>query len=282
MKRTIHYISSFKHYSEIKSDKYRSKLEVVQAHVRYAKRKAVEMLGNEKDIYDMVKILDQKVNSRVALSFTVAIPNDIERADYKRWLQEIREFFSKQFNMDEKLFFLALHEEHDLQEILGTENKHVHIVCSQITKENKKLRLNPKDLSRIHKEWQEFLKQKGYEIYKDTSENKTPKLGLQLRTNRKLLEEYKQKLQLEREMREIEEKANKTEKLDIALSIRGTFDEKDLENVMELSRKLDELLKAYEEKGSVKVQNERGHVNYNLEENTEDGDEINFDTSPRL
>lgn len=202
-KETIHYISDIKYFSVIRSEKYSSKKEMLKAHINYIKKKSVEVIGDEKIILKTAELLDKKENSRVALSFHVAIPNDVK--NYKDFMNEVIEFFSEKFDIDKQNFFAVLHETHELSGKLGTENKHIHIVANTRTRKDKQIRLQPKDLRQLHKDWDKFLENKGYSIKRDDVKLN---FGIEIRKDKELQELYKMYLQTKRKQEKLENVIN--------------------------------------------------------------------------
>ncbi|MEM3830422.1 MAG: MobA/MobL family protein, partial [Conexivisphaerales archaeon] len=200
---TIHYMGDISYFSTIKSKKYKSKVEMVHAHLKYLNKNLVASVGSKDMILSTAKKLDKRVNSRVAMKFHIAIPNDIPREHYNEFLNEVAIFLENQFNIDRNNIYIVLHETHKLGKTFGTENKHIHVVANTRTKDDKQIRLQPKDLSELHKNWDQFLMNYGYKIRKDKSKNNF-KLGVKLRKDAELQALYKQHLNSQREIETLE------------------------------------------------------------------------------
>jgi len=202
MKETIYYVSDFKYFSRLTSEKYNSKRQMVGAHVEYVKDKAEEMIGDYKRILNNVDLVDKRVNSRVAMSFVMAIPNALSREEIKEWLKEVRELIGQMLNVKEEDIFIAYHD--GKNSISGRENKHFHIVLTPRTKEDKALRLKKTDLKEFHRRLQEYIEQKGFKIRRDREEEKIGHIGTRLRYDEELKRLYIEALEGKERLREIE------------------------------------------------------------------------------
>ena len=192
-KAVIHHISEISFFSTIRSEKYKSKVEMIQAHFRYLDKNSVASVGSKDMILSTAKMLDKKVNSRVAMKFNIAIPNDIPKEKYQEFLNEIADFLENQFNIDKRNIYIVLHDKHKLGEVFGTMNKHVHVVANTLTKDDKRLRLHPKDLRELHKNWDKFLTNHGYKVReKDETSISISHLGFELRKDKELQSLYKE------------------------------------------------------------------------------------------
>ncbi len=202
MKETIYYVSDFKYFSRLTSEKYNSKRQMVGAHIKYVKDKAEEMIGDYKRIINNIDLIDKRVNSRVAMSFVMAIPNALSREEIKEWLKEVRELISEILNIKEEDIFIAYHN--GKNSISGRENKHFHIVLTPRTREDKPLRLKKTDLKEFHRRLQEYIEQKGFKIRRDKEDERIGHIGTRLRYDKELRELYIEALESKDKLREIE------------------------------------------------------------------------------
>ena len=203
MKETIYYVSDFKYFSRLTSEKYNSKRQMVGAHIKYIKEKAEEMIGDYKRILNNVDLVNRRINSRVAMSFVIAIPNALSKEEIKEWLKEIRELIGGLLNIKEEDIFIAYHN--GKNSISGRENKHFHIVLTPRTREGKPLRLKKTDLKEFHRRLQEYIEQKGFKIRKDKEDERIGHIGTRLRYDEELRKLYIEALESKEKLREIEE-----------------------------------------------------------------------------
>ena len=277
MKETIYYVSDFKYFSRLTSGKYNSKKQMVGAHIRYIKDKADEIIGDDKKILENVDLVNKRINSRVAMSFVVAIPNILKKEEIKDWLKEIRKLIGEILNVNEEDIFIAYHS--GKNSISGKENKHFHVVLTPRTKEGKPLRLKKTDLKEFHRRLQEYIKQKGFKIRKDREDERIGHMGTRLRYDESLRKAYIEILESKRRLREIEnylmnyKKENKKEKerkkiLEEVYQILKTIereekeervgtDKKDDIKKEEIKAELEKLLKEIEEEEKIKSKKDK-------------------------
>jgi hypothetical protein len=211
MRETIYYVSDFKYFSRLTSDSYKSKRGMVKAHIDYIKNQAEATIGDYKRILDNVELVNKRVNSRVAMSFVIAIPNDLTMEEIEEWLEEIRDFISEFFNIDKEDIFIAYHSGEN--SISGKKNKHFHIVLTPRTREGKPLRLKKQDLKEFHKKLQNYIEGKGFKIRRDKKDDKQEHLGTRLRYDKELREAYLEYLKLKEEKANIEKEIQKAKRL---------------------------------------------------------------------
>ncbi len=197
------YVSDFKYFSRLTSEKYNSKRQMVGAHIKYVKEKAEEMIGDYKRILDNVDLVNKRINSRVAMSFVMAIPNALSKEEIKEWLKKIRELIGELLKIKEEDIFVAYHNGKD--SISSRENKHFHIVLTPRTREGKPLRLKRTDLKEFHGRLQEYIEQKGFKIRKDKEDERIGHIGTRLRYDEELRKLYIETLESKEKLREIEE-----------------------------------------------------------------------------
>ena len=202
MKETIYYVSDFKYFSRLTSEKYKTKRQMVGAHIEYVKDKAEEMIGDYKRILNNIELVDKRVNSRVAMSFVMAIPNALNREEIREWLREVRELIGEILNIKGEDIFIAYHNGRN--SISGRENKHFHIVLTPRTKEGRPLRLKKTDLKDFHRRLQEYIEGKGFKIRRDKEEERIGHIGTRLRYDEELRRLYIEALESKEKLREIE------------------------------------------------------------------------------
>ena len=166
---TIKQIGDFVWFSERNTKKsYKNVIHALKTHISYITRKASAITGNVEDIIQKAKEeLKTRWDSRVALKFYVAVPNDW---DEEIALSSLKHFLKKQLNVPEENILMAFHQD-------NPENKHVHVVIYPRTTDGRKLRIGRKELQEFHKAWEERLRREGYLIYRlpeDLSLKKLP------------------------------------------------------------------------------------------------------------
>ncbi|MEO0304546.1 MAG: MobA/MobL family protein [candidate division WOR-3 bacterium] len=170
-------------------------------HLKYILKNATSTLGSQENILETAKKIDTRVDARVALKLCIAVPND---GTPQLWLPKVRDFLSRSLDIPQDNFFLALHTTHKLGKELGTTNHHIHIIANTITRQNKKIRLNKKDLSDIHKAWDNLLSSEGYDIKREKQGESLGKLSwIDFARNK---EKYKEYLNTKKQIKEVDQK----------------------------------------------------------------------------
>ena len=198
-RETIYYVSDIKYFSRLKSEKYSSKKEMVSAHINYIARRAKAELGSPEVILENVERYDKKVDSRVAMSFVVALPNGLELNEYLEYMHELREIISSMWNIPEEYLYLALHTG---KGVSGRENAHVHIVATPRRRDGRALSLNPSDLRAFNKAIWDWLTGKGWTIRK--SNEPIDHIGPRMRYDTEALNAYREYLRQREEVERIE------------------------------------------------------------------------------
>lgn len=213
---TIYYVSDVKYFSRLKSEKYSSKKDMVSAHINYVARRTKAELGSPEVILENAERYDKRVDSRVAMSFVVALPNGLELNEYLEYMHELRERISSMWNIPEEYLYLGLHTG---KGVSGHENAHVHVVATPRTRDGRALSLKPSDLQAFHKAIQDWLTGKGWTIRK--SDDPIDHIGPRMRYDTEALNAYREYLRqgeeaerIEKEIRqEIEDIRNELEQM---------------------------------------------------------------------
>jgi len=221
MKRTIYYLSSLKWFSKIRSERYSTKTQMLKAHINYIKKSASFIFNDEKTILHYSTLADKRINSRVAVSFNFALPNDLTKTESEKWIKDIANIIADVFKTDLDKIYIALHDKKD--------NKHIHIVVANLDKNNKSLRINRNELKELHAKMQEYIISQGYEIYKEPEGEGIEHLGTALHYDKELREmyeaykKYKKELrELEKEIEELNEKRKQEKVIKIDLTPKHT------------------------------------------------------------
>lgn len=198
---TIYYTSDLKWFGKIATSKYSNKREMVAHHLDYTTRKAEFVLGNREEFLKKIDIADKRVNSRVAFSFVFALPNDLKLSEVKKWTKDIRQRIANIFGMNEEDILIAYHDDIGVSQ---ERNKHIHIAGLNLQKNGKSLRINQKELKKLHQELQGYIKSQGYKIRKDNENERIGHIGTRLRWDIEKREEYKEYVKTKKEKREKE------------------------------------------------------------------------------
>lgn len=201
--QTIYYVSDLKWFGKITSDKYSSKKEMVYHHLSYIEQSKDFRFGtgNLEEILKGVDIADKRANSRVAVSFVFALPNDLEEGEIKEWIEEIRELLADFNDMKKEQIYIGYH---DSTGISREKNKHLHIVLLNLNKDGKAIPLGRDrgKVRKLHKELQNYIIAKGYEIRKD--KEKGAHIGVRIRHDEEAREQYLEHLRAKKELEKIE------------------------------------------------------------------------------
>ena len=195
----IHYISDLKWFSQKRSSatKYNGVGDALKAHIEYIKRQQPRR-GREAGVY--TDGLDRKVwqqrcddllsknkRSRVAAKTCFALPAEIDARTGAALVKEFfstRSIFHEQFKRDGKKYTqrctlpsnhigVAVHDGFGISK---HKNPHAHIVIFPRSKRGNSLDIQRQDLSRLHQEWREFLKEKSLVLHDDPA-GKGPHIG---------------------------------------------------------------------------------------------------------
>jgi len=178
-KETAKFIGDLSWFSASKTrGKYGSPREALRAHLDYVTRpeECVVSWNLRKDdwLRRADSLLERSTRSRVAAKQVYALPNDLSPSEGLVLLREFltsREIFFYKVREDGKTkrVPVRLSEEdlgiaiHDSKSISGVRNLHAHILFSPVVK-GRKIDANKSSLSRLHREWESFLKSKGYTL----------------------------------------------------------------------------------------------------------------------
>ena len=165
---TIKQIGDFIWFSpQATKPSYGSVIKALKSHIRYITSKAKVVIGSVESILKKAEEeLARRKNSRVALKFYMAVPNDWSE---EKAINVVKNFVKEQLNIPEENLLLAFHDQ--------AENKHIHILIFPRTAEGKKLRINRVDLQNFHRAWEDLLVREGYQIFKlpeEVSAKKVP------------------------------------------------------------------------------------------------------------
>ena len=156
---TIHFISDFKYFSARQlSPSYKSVWHSLLCHINYISRKGSEVHNLSKEVWkERVSLETQKRwDSRVALSFVMALPNGLTFEKYK---QILLNFLSKELNVPQEHISFAIHRSQN--------NTHAHILIYPRDKNFKKLRINRSQLQKFHRNWDKFLRVQGFFVKRE-------------------------------------------------------------------------------------------------------------------
>jgi len=190
---TIKQIGDFVWFSpQSTKPSYGSVVKALKSHIRYITSKAKAVVGNAGAILRKAEEeLARRKNSRVALKFYMAVPNDWSE---EKAINVVKSFVKEQLNIPEENLLLAFHDQ--------AGNKHIHIIIFPRTAENKKLRINRVDLQNFHRAWEDLLVREGYQIFKLPEEVSAKKIPIWIVKKKpelyesyiKAIAEYKQAL----------------------------------------------------------------------------------------
>jgi hypothetical protein len=154
MKETIHYTGRFDYITDEKH--LREVINYITRNLRLDSS-LTTIDRNKRDIWiERSKYEKSKrKDSRLALRFFLTLPND--RKNDIEFRKKVLRKLTEMFNIPDENIDAAFH-------IDSKDNYHVHILIYPRGKDGKKLRLNRNDLENFHKEWDNFLKQEGYQI----------------------------------------------------------------------------------------------------------------------
>jgi len=200
MTETIHYISDFTYFSERKTKgKFDNVLQALRAHIKYITRKAEGIITDNLDLKDWLDKAKREIakrwDSRVALKFTMALPQDVNEQNAERYIELVKNFISTRLNVDPNEIGIALHLHTGYS---GEYNPHIHALVFPKTRNNRKLRLNRKELSEFHREWQNLLEALGYRIKKDPEDERLPHLGERIHYDAEAQELYRLRLEIKK------------------------------------------------------------------------------------
>ena len=181
---------------------YGSVWKALKSHLRYitCKAKAAVELDMETWHRRVEAEISKRADARVAGKIALALPNDwrnLPAADIARFVQR---WFAERLGTELESVGVAIHDE---KGVSGIWNLHAHIVVYPRLKNGKKLRLGRKELSKLHKEWDQTLHSAGYEIKRE--ENPIPHLGPRLRYDGKARAVYLEYLRTKRELRSLQQ-----------------------------------------------------------------------------
>ena len=187
MKETIYYTSTLKWFNHA-SGRYSSKQQALKTHLEYViKSKDFRFADGDKNyILERSKLADKRVNSRIAFSFVFALPNDLNEEQIKDWIKNIKGIICKHFDMDERDLFIGYH---DSIGVSGIKNCHLHIVGTNLTKDNKGVRIQIRTLKEFQKDLQGFVMRQGYVIRKN-EDGPEEKIGVRLRYDEEAKQDY--------------------------------------------------------------------------------------------
>jgi hypothetical protein len=160
---TIHYIGDF---SYIKDENHlREAINYITRNFKLSK--SLTTLNRDKlDIW-LQRAKDEKAirkNSQIALRFHLALPND--QINNKEFRKKVVKKLIEMFNIPSNHIDVAFHLD-------SYNNYHMHVLIYPRGKDGKKLRLKKNDLARIHKEWDLFLQNEGYQIKRKNTKRKS-------------------------------------------------------------------------------------------------------------
>jgi len=177
--KTIAYQSSLDWFSSRKTrGKYSSPKEALREHIQYITRPSECALSWNLKLDDWLRradsYLSQRRDARIAGKRIFALPNNLNPGEGLNLLKEFlttRELFSIRRNgkrekvrLSEDDFGIAIHDSRGLS---GEKNLHAHVVFSPKTKVQGKeysLNLTKAELKGLYREWERFLKEKGYSL----------------------------------------------------------------------------------------------------------------------
>ena len=203
---TIHYISDFTYFSGKKvSGKYGNVVNAIREHIMYIGRKAEGVFTFNLDINEWIEKAKSEIrkrwDSRVALKFVMALPLEVNEENVESVADAVQEFIAEKLNVEKKNISIAVHLH---KGISGNYNPHAHILVYPRNREGKKLRLNRKDLSEFHREWQKVLRELGYRIKIKKDTERLPHLGTRIHYDPDVQELYEKYLKVERLNKKLE------------------------------------------------------------------------------
>ena len=125
----------------------------------------------------MSKLADKRVNSRISFSTIFALPNDLDNRQVQVWMEEIRDILVNTIGVDKEGVFIGYH---DSVGVSGQKNKHLHIVCANIDKHGKALRIDKETLRTLHASLQGLIRTHGYDIKKLDEQDQISHIGVRL------------------------------------------------------------------------------------------------------
>jgi len=140
----------------------------VKAHMDYLLNHDVVDASFQKEdrkrIIDELKQYQTRYDARVAGKFFMSLPNDFD-------LKQIPQFIAEVLP-DPAKFEYVVHRSKNKD---GQENLHVHIILHPVNQETgKKLRWGKKELSQLHKNYRDTLKQYGYDLVTHADKGEEP------------------------------------------------------------------------------------------------------------
>jgi len=196
MKECIHFISDFNWYSQ---RRYKTDLKkALKAHMDYVTRKedGIICFNFDKKLW-MERVeyeLKKRWDSRVALSFIMALPQDVNKDNIQKWKKIILLFLKKILKVPENHISLAFHLH---KGISGEYNPHVHIFIYPRMENGKKLDTKKPFLSFFHRKWDEILNFLGYKVKKE-NDKKIKITTKDLYSNKEFLKLYKEYIYLKK------------------------------------------------------------------------------------
>ena len=208
---TIHYISDFTYFSGKKvSSKYGNVINAIREHIRYIGRKAEGVFTLNLNVNEWVERAKSEIrkrwDSRIALKFVMALPLETNEKNVESVADFLQEFIAEKLNVEKENISIAVHLH---KGISGNYNPHAHVLVYPRNREGKKLRLNRKDLSEFHREWQKVLQELGYQIRKDLEG--LPHLGKRIHYDpdvQELYKEYTETKRLELQLESVKREMN--------------------------------------------------------------------------
>ena len=202
----IHYVSDFTFFSGKKvSNKYGNVLNALQKHIRYIARKEQGVFTfnlNPRSWLEKAKSeILRRWDSRVALKFVMALPLNTNQENVNEIAKVLQDFIAKELNVNRENVSIAIHLHKGKS---GNYNPHAHILVYPRDKNGKKLRLNRKDLSKFHRNWQKKLNELGYKLKFNPDDLKIPHLGVKLYYDKTAQELYKTYLSLKEKTKMVE------------------------------------------------------------------------------
>jgi len=185
MKRTIKYISSLKWLSQngVRS----SVLQLLRSEIQYIAVKSSDCvlcfnLSPKQWLEQAKRIIKKNPRARVAARLLIALPNDLANSQalnfvldfltgydffhYRRSRLENgkRNYDKIPVRLSEEQLGIAIHKSHN--ELSGEYNLHAHVlILPEIN--GRKIDIDRQGLSDLHRLWEEYLIEKGYEIYRN-------------------------------------------------------------------------------------------------------------------
>jgi len=217
----------------------------LKEHIRYITRKDECVYKHNLSLSDWGRradsLLAKNSRSRIASKVVFALPNCLSAAEGAELLKE---FLTKEqifrvvktktivdetgkkkrireripVRLSESDFGFAIHE--GRQGINKQRNLHAHVVFSS-TKDGKKLDINRRELSELHRAWERFLKEKGYHLRKSPIRNE-PHFGpSRLRFDRRARASFRHLSLAKKLWREAIEEEQIAKTLEKAIQVQG-------------------------------------------------------------